>query len=121
MGNSLVIPKNTRIPCSMSRTYTTSEDNEELIEVDVTQGEDKDPRYVDVIGKISLNVPAGRPAGCQVKVTYSYDENQRVSATILDEESGKAKEVAIDYKGRGVLSDQQINRKSAYLKQVRIE
>jgi len=121
VGNSLVIPKNTPIPCSMSRTYATSEDNEELIEVDVTQGEDKDPRYVDVIGKISLNVPAGRPAGCQIKVTYSYDENQRVRATILDEESGKAKEVAIDYKGRGVLSDQQINRKSAYLKQVRIE
>ena len=120
-GNSLVIPKNTRIPCSMSRTYETSEDNEELIEVDVTQGEDDELRYVDLIGKITLQVPAGRPAGCQVKVTYSYDENQRVKATVLDEESGQAKEVAIDYKGRGVLDDKQISRKSAYLKQVRIE
>ncbi|MFT4549162.1 MAG: molecular chaperone DnaK [Pseudoalteromonas tetraodonis] len=119
--NSIVIPKNTSIPCSMSRIYQTSEDNEELIEVDVTQGEDAERRYVDVIGKITLKVPAGRPAGCQVKVTYSYDENQRVKATVLDEESGKAKEVSIDYKGRGVLSDKQISRKSAYLKQVRIE
>ena len=119
--NSIVIPKNTRIPCSMSRVYETSEDNEELIEVDVTQGEDELRRYVDLIGKITLKVPAGRPAGCQVKVTYSYDENQRVRATVLDEESGKAKEVAIDYRGRGVLSDKQISRKSAYLKQVRIE
>ncbi len=119
--NSLVIPKNTRIPCSMSRIYETSEDDEELIEVDVTQGEDELRRYVDLVGKITLKVPAGRPAGCQVKVTYSYDENQRIRATVLDEESGKAKEVAIDYKGRGVLSDKQISRKSAYLKQVRIE
>ena len=121
VGNSIVIPKSTRIPCSMSRTYETSEDNEEIIEVDVTQGEDSRRRYVDLIGKITLRVPAGRPAGCQVKVTYSYDENQRVRATVLDEESGKAKEVAIDYKGRGVLSDKQISRKTAYLKQVRIE
>jgi molecular chaperone DnaK len=121
VGNSIVIPKNTPIPCSMSRVYQTSEDNEELIEVDVTQGEDNQRRYVDVIGRITLKVPAGRPAGCQVRVTYSYDENQRVKATILDEESGKAKEVAIDYKGRGVLTDKQISRKSAYLKQVRIE
>jgi molecular chaperone DnaK len=119
--NSLVIPKNTRIPCSMSRIYETSEDNEELIEVDVTQGEDELRHYVDLVGKITLKVPAGRPAGCQVKVTYSYDENQRVKAAVLDEESGKAKEVAIDYKGRGVLTDKQITRKSAYLKQVRIE
>jgi len=121
VGNSIVIPKNTLIPCSMSRVYETSEDNEDLIEVDVTQGEDESSRYVDVIGKITLKVPTGRPAGCQVKVTYSYDENQRVKATVLDEESGKAKEVSIDYKGRGVLTDKQIQRKSAYLKQVRIE
>ena len=119
--NSIVIPKNTRIPCSMSRVYETSEDNEELIEVDVIQGEDELRRYVDLVGKITLRVPAGRPAGCQVKVTYSYDENQRVRATVLDEESGKTKEVSIDYKGRGVLSDQQISRKAAHLKQVRIE
>ena len=61
--NSIVIPKNTRIPCSMSRIYVTSEDNEELIEVDVTQGEDSDPRYVDVIGKITLEVPRRAPGG----------------------------------------------------------
>ena len=36
--NSVVIPKNTPIPCSMSQTYLTSEDNEELIEVEITPG-----------------------------------------------------------------------------------
>ena len=44
-----------------------------------------------------------------------------VKATVLDEESGRVKEVAIDYKGRGVLTEKQMSRKSAYLKQVRIE
>ena len=46
--NSVVIPKNTPIPCSNSQIYFTSEDNERIIEVDITQGEDEDPRFIDV-------------------------------------------------------------------------
>lgn len=118
--NSIVIPKNTPIPCSMSQTYMTSEDNEEFIEVEITQGDDPDPRYVDIIGKISLRVPPGRPAGCQVTVTYSYDENQRVKVQVYDEDSGLRKDVDIEYKGEGVLGEEDIQRKSAYLKQVKI-
>ncbi|MFT5466294.1 MAG: molecular chaperone DnaK [Verrucomicrobiales bacterium] len=119
--NSIVIPKNTPIPCAMSQTYMTSEDNETLIEVEVTQGEDTDPKYVDIIGKISLDVPPNRPAGCEITVAYTYDENQRVSARIIDKDSGKSKEVDIEYAGEGVLSDIDIERKSSYLKQIRIE
>jgi molecular chaperone DnaK len=118
--NSIVIPKNTPIPCSMSQTYVTSEDNEELIEVEITQGDDPDPRYVDIVGKISLRVPPGRPAGCAVTVTYSYDENQRVRAQVYDAESGLRKDIEIEYRGEGVLDESEIERKSAYLKQVRI-
>ena len=118
--NSVVIPKNTPIPCSMSQTYVTSENNEELIEVEITQGEDHDPRYVDIVGKISLRVPPGRPAGCAVTVTYSYDENQRVRAQVYDEESGLRKDVDIEYEGEGVLKESEIERKSAYLRQVKI-
>ena len=118
--NSIVIPKNTPIPCSMSQVYITSEDNEELIEVEITQGEDRDPRYVDIVGKIALEVPPGRKAGCEVTVTYSYDENQRVRAQISDAESGLKKDIAIEYKGEGVLSDEDVERKTAYLKQIKI-
>jgi len=118
--NSVVIPKNTPIPCSMSQTYVTSENNEELIEVEITQGEDHDPRYVDIVGRISLRVPPGRPAGCAVTVTYSYDENQRVRAQVYDEESGLRKDIDIEYEGDGVLKESEIERKSAYLKQVKI-
>lgn len=118
--NSVVIPKNTPIPCSMSQTYLTSEDNEKLIEVEITQGEDLNPKYVDIIGKISLRVPPGRPAGCPVTVTYSYDENQRVRVEVSDETSGVTQQVDIEYNGKGVLDEQAIARKSAYLKEVRI-
>ena len=118
--NSVVIPKNTPIPCEMSQVYLTTEDDEELIEIEITQGDDHDPKYVDIIGKISLAVPPDRPAGCEVSVSYSYDENQRVRAEIYDTHSGLRHKVAIEYKGKGVLSDEDLVRKTAYLKQFRI-
>ncbi len=119
--NSIIIAKNRTIPCSHTQTYLTSEDDECVIVIDVTQGEDEDPRYVDIIGKLTLKVPPGRPAGCEVTVTYSYDENQRVRASVLDHLSGKSTEVDIDYHGKGVLNEKQIARKSSLLRQIRVE
>ena len=119
--NSIVIPKNTPIPCAESQTYVTSEDDERVIEVEITQGEDYDPRYVDIIGKISLKVPPGRPAGCEVTVTYSYDENQRVRALVIDKDSGRSKEVAISYNGEGVLDDRQVEKMTKELAGMEIE
>ena len=54
-------------------------------------------------------------------MTYSYDENQRVHATVKDERSGRVKEVAISYQGAGVLNDDEIDRKAAYFERLRIE
>ncbi|MDG2125619.1 MAG: Hsp70 family protein, partial [Verrucomicrobiales bacterium] len=119
--NTIVIPKNTPIPCAESQTYHTSEDDERKIEVEITQGEDTDPTYVDTVGKILLEVPPRRPAGCAVTVTFSYDENQRVRALVVDEQSGKSKQVAISYTGAGVLTGDQIARKAAYFKNLQIE
>jgi molecular chaperone DnaK len=93
--NSVVIPKNTPIPCSRTQIYQTSEDNERVIEVDITQGEDEDAKFVDVIGRITLEVPPNRPKGCEIAVTFSYDENQRVRALVVDKQSGRSREVAV--------------------------
>jgi molecular chaperone DnaK len=119
--NSIVIPKNTPIPCSRTQVYQTSEDNERIIEVDITQGEDEDAKFVDVIGRLTLDVPPNRPKGCEVAVTFSYDENQRVRALVVDKQSGRSKEVAVTYKGAGVLSDEELKRRSQHLRAMRIE
>jgi len=121
LANSVVIPKNSLIPCSQTQVYQTSEDNEQVIEVDITQGEDDDPRFVDVIGRLTLEVPADRPKGCEVEVTFSYDANQRVQARVLDKQSGRSKEVAVSYRGAGVLSDEELKRRSHHLRAMRIE
>jgi molecular chaperone DnaK len=119
--NSIVIPKNTPIPCERTQVYQTSEDNERVIEVDITQGEDEDPKFVDVIGRITLEVPPNRPAGCEVEVTFSYDENQRVRAVVKDKQSGRSREVSVIYSGAGVFSEEELKRRSAHLRAMRIE
>lgn len=119
--NSIVISKDTPIPCSKTQVYITSEPNERFIEVDITQGEDEDPRFVDVIGKITLEVPPNRPAGCEVAVTYSYDENQRVRALVVDKESGRSQEIAVTYKGAGILTEEELSNRRIMLRQLRIE
>ena len=119
--NSIVIAKDTPIPCSMTQIYTTSEPNEREITVEITQGEDSDPRYVDVIGRVALEVPPNRPAGCEIAVTYSYDENQRVRALVHDKQSGRSQEVAVTYKGAGILSEEELRKRGSALRQLRIE
>ncbi len=120
-ANSIVIPKNTPIPCEYSQTYVTSEDNERALEVAVTQGEDEDPRYVDIVGKIRLELPPGRPAGCEVTVTYGYDADQRIQASVTDHLSGRREEVQVEYVGAGVLSDEQIRRRAVEFRSMKIK
>lgn len=119
--NRVVIPKDTPLPCEFSQTFETSEDGEQEITVDITQGEDEDPRYVDVIGRVSLQVPPGRPAGCRISVFYRYDTGQRVHATIVDHDSGLSHQGTIQYEGRGILSENEIRMRGSYLRELPIE
>jgi molecular chaperone DnaK len=74
-----------------------------------------------ILKGLTLDVPAGRPKGCEIAVTFSYDENQRVRALVVDKQSGRSKEVAVSYKGAGVLSPEELKRRSAHLRAMRIE
>ena len=75
----------------------------------------------DLIGKITLEVPPNRPAGCEVAVTYSYDENQRVRALVVDKQSGRSQEIAVTYRGAGILTEEELKKRGTMLRQLRIE
>lgn len=119
--NRIVIDKDTPLPCEYSQTFETSEPDEREITVDITQGEDEDPRYVDVIGRVSLQVPPGRPPGCRVSVHYRYDTGQRVHTKIVDHESGLSHQATIEYLGRGILSEDEIRLRGSYLRELSVQ
>ena len=89
--NDILIPKNTKIPCSVKKEYFTIHDNQTKVRCDVTQCSEPtdDLEFVKKLWEGTLELPDGRPKGQTVTVTYSYDENECMSCTFLDESSGK--------------------------------
>ena len=105
--NRIILKKNTPLPCEATQTFYTLVDNQKEIEVTVTQGEDTDVEYVNKIATNKFKLPPDRPAGCPVKVTYSYDVNQRMHCKFEDVESGRVLEVdlSLDQNGKVSQSD----------------
>lgn len=82
--NQIILPRNTQIPASYSQVFTTNHDNQEYVELQVTEGEDEDPAYVRIIGRSLINLPP-RPKGSPLRIIISYDENGLIHADAFDE------------------------------------
>lgn len=95
LTNAIIIPKNTQLPCSISRSFATTHENQEVVEISVTQGESEDPDFVDVITKQEMKLPPNRPQGQELEFTYKYDANQIMHCIFKDMESGKIAEANI--------------------------
>jgi molecular chaperone DnaK len=89
LRNDVIIPKNTPIPFSKTNVYYTQSDDQREVFIRVTEGEGDDPEFVVIVKEFTLELPPGRPAGREVRITYSYDANQRMMCEVVDVESGK--------------------------------
>ncbi|MHC4952677.1 MAG: Hsp70 family protein, partial [Planctomycetota bacterium] len=96
LRNSIIIPKNRPIPTSLTDTFFTTSDNQEVIECVITQGEDEDPEFVRRVVEGQMQLPAGRPAGRPIEITYSYDANGRMACVFKDVESSRTKRFDLD-------------------------
>ena len=64
-----------------------------------------------VVNKIATHkfeLPEDRPSECPIKVTYSYDVNQRMHCKFEDVESGRKLEVALGLNNNGQMSEEQV-------------
>ncbi len=98
--NTVIIPKDEKIPCSVTESYYTISDNQTGVQCQVTQSqtEETDPQFVKIVWDGNLNVPSGRPAGQEIKVTYSYTEDGKMKASFLDVESGNFTDIDLTIK-----------------------
>ena len=86
--NSVILKKDTTIPTRVSKVYGTSYDNQEMIEVQVTEGEERDLDYVRIIGNGSMNIPP-YPKGAPIEVFFEYDEDGIIHVMVFDRTSDK--------------------------------
>jgi len=109
--NRIILKKNTPLPCEASQMFYTLTKGQKEVEVTITQGEDKAVEYVNRIATHKFKLPADRPAQCPIKVTYSYDVNQRMHCKFEDIQSGRLLEVDLSLDQEGNVSERQVKEK----------
>ena len=109
--NRIILKKNTPLPCEASQMFYTLTKGQKEVEVTITQGEDKAVEYVNRIATHKFKLPADRPAQCPIKVTYSYDVNQRMHCKFEDIQSGRLLEVDLSLDQEGNISERQVKEK----------
>jgi len=116
--NRIILNKNTPLPCEASQMFYTLKDGQSEIEVTVTQGEGTDVEFVNKIATYRFELPPDRPAECPIKVTYSYDVNQRMHCKFEDVESGRVLEVDLCLDQDGKMSESKRKQKDKQLSAV---
>lgn len=87
--NTIIIPNNTKIPAKKSQTVYTMVDNQTQVMVEVTEGNDPELEYVNVIGSGILDIPP-YPKNSPVEVIYAYDADQTIYIEVIDKVSNKS-------------------------------
>lgn len=104
-----LIEKNTTIPTKRSEIFSTADDNQPSVQIQVYQGEREIAAYNKKLGMFELTGIAPAPRGVpQIEVSFDIDANGIVNVSAKDMGTGKSQEMTIT--GGSALSKEDIDR-----------
>jgi molecular chaperone DnaK len=104
-----LIDRNTTIPTKKSNIFSTAEDNQTAVTINVFQGEREMAADNKSLGRFDLQGIPPAPRGVpQIEVTFDIDANGIVSVTAKDKATGKEQQIRIQ--ASGGLSDADIQK-----------
>ena len=104
-----LIDANTTIPTRKSETFSTAQDNQPSVEINVLQGERPMARDDKSLGRFHLDGIAPAPRGIpQIEVTFEIDANGILNVSAKDKATGKEQSIRIE--ASSGLTDAEIKR-----------